>query len=369
MSQARDESAAGDDLSALFTLLGVSALPPEAVAAATGRDVATLPGLPLRELVPGGDTAVRWRPGDGWLTTTSTTAVAVDSAQDRVRALVERVAAALPGRPPRDGAREPADGGNRAGLAVALAVVRLAVTAGVPSAGVSLAGRLWAAAEEADRGFAEALTDAGAAAAAAARDPRALGGLLRSASEWFRRHGDLVRAEEVATSEWEVWRRLGDTPMMAASLWRRADMFALRRRGDRELGCYERLESLHRGRDAHARAGLVRVLTAKGSAFLAYGRVESALESLLRAEKVVRALPDFPPEEQAAVFEWTGRALWASGETRVARRRFFDALALLVDLDERGAERIRRLLEQDQGLERLPPPPHPGRFRGPGAAG
>ncbi|MBW4717176.1 hypothetical protein [Saccharothrix obliqua] len=347
MNQARAEA---DDLSALFTLLDVTALPPGVVAQVTNRDVATLSGVPAHELLPPGGEP-RWR-SDGWLARAPAPAPELDP--PRVRALVERAAAALPGP-------------GREEIAIAVPVLRLAVALGVPAAAVALATRLWAWAGivGVDSAVADAVGDAGAAAAAAVRDPRALAGLLRSASEWAERHGDLAKAEEVAAAEWEVWRRLGDRPGMAAVLWRRADMFAARRRGDRELGCYERLESLHQGQEPHARAGLVRVLAAKGSALLAYGRVEPAAESLLRAEKVVRAWPDFPPGEQAVVLEWVGRALWSAGEPRSARRRWFDALALLVDHDEPAAERLRLLLGREPGADL--PPARPDRFRGPDA--
>ncbi|WNV83049.1 hypothetical protein [Umezawaea sp. Da 62-37] len=245
---------------------------------------------------------------------------------------------------------------TRQELQVIVAAVRPAVTTGAAEDGVLLARRLWATAEAIglDADCADELAAAGAAAAAAARDPQSLGELLRSTSLWFQQHGDLIKAEKWATSEWEVWRRLGQTSLMAECLWRRADMFVVRGRGERELGCYERLESLYQGSDASARADLVRVVAAKGIALLAYGNVEAGLVLLSRADKMVRTSPDFPPVEQAAVVEWTGRALWACGKTGTARRRFVAALALLVDHDDTAADRVRQLLAHDQSSELLP---------------
>ncbi|MEV0676043.1 hypothetical protein AB0I60_05910 [Actinosynnema sp. NPDC050436] len=353
MSQARDESAAIDDLSALYDLLGAAALPPVVVAAALGPGRADLSSPDLAEVG-------RWR-ADGWLVATSTPATRSVVSPERRRAVVDRVVRALLDdlAVERDaGVRWVAEGTHR----VVLAVARLASAEVRPSAAVSLLALLWAAPGAAgfEPDFAREAVDLGLDAASAARDPHALAGLLRAASRWSEARGDLARAEELASWEWEVWRRLDDLPEMAATLWRRAGMFAARRRGDRELGCYERLESLHRGE--HARPRLARVLAAKGSAFLAYGRVPAAVDALQRAERMVRSLPDFPPVEQAAVLEWSGRALWASGEPGVARRRFFDALALLVDRDEPGADRVRDLLAHDRGAEL--PPAHPDRFPG-----
>ncbi|MCE6995070.1 hypothetical protein LZG04_09650 [Saccharothrix sp. S26] len=239
-----------------------------------------------------------------------------------------------------------------------LGVADAANAADLPSSASPITALLWAVAEVAgfDPGFVRALVGTASRAAIARRDPESLTAVLRSAWVWFERRGDLAAAEEHASREWDLWRRAGRTAEAVRLLWWRAEMARRRGRADLELRCYERLESLHDtdGVDADERAALVRVWAATASALLAHDRADLAVDRARRAENAVRALPDFPPVEQALVFEWSGRALWARDSVGPARRRFSEALALLVDVDDTASDRIRGLLAHDQGHP-LPP--------------
>jgi hypothetical protein len=86
---------------------------------------------------------------------------------------------------------------------------------------------------------------------------------------------------------------------------------------------------------------------------LEVGRVDSAIDYATRAQDAVEALPDAPARQRAEVAVLLGRALWASGAESVARRRFSHALALLVDVDDAAADRVRALLGAPTGT-RLP---------------
>ncbi len=368
MSQARDESAVIDVLPVLFEVVAVDALPAWLVALAAGVEVAVVDGLAL-----GDRFAVRRRP-DGRLVSGGTSRT-VDIGSGRVVEVVERIAegtlrlladasVAL-----RGSGADPAGDEGAARRWVhdhrdcVLGVAGAANAVGRSSSASSLATLLWDAADAAafDSGFVRALTEVGVHAAVTGRAPETMAGLLRSAWVWFEGRGDLASAEEYALREWDLWRRAGRTTEAAWLLWWRADMFRRRGRGDLELRCYERLESLY-GNDED-RAALARVRAGTAAALLSYDRADLAVDWARRAEHAVRALTDFPPVEQALIFEWSGRALWASGAIGAAKRRFSDALALLVDVDDDAADHVRRLLAHDH--DRPLPPAVPDRYPAP----
>jgi hypothetical protein len=51
----------------------------------------------------------------------------------------------------------------------------------------------------------------------------------------------------------------------------------------------------------------------------------------------------------ARILVWCGRARWEQGQHGAARRRWSRALALLVDVDDAAANRVRALLATDPG--------------------
>lgn len=369
MGQARDGSAVVDVLPVLSGALGAGAAPAWLVARAAGVDVAAVDGLPAG-LLPAG------RRPDGWVVLAPTRRP-VDAG--RRREVVGRVAAEALDRLGAAAARsrgEPSPGPAgrwvREHRECLLGVAGAANEAGLTSTALSLAVLLWGvggatpadsppdAGSDAgsDAGFVTALTDVGTRAAVAERAAGTMADLLRSAWVWFARRGDPAAAERYAVREWDLWRRAGRPAEAARLLWWRAGMFRLRGRGDLELRCFERLESLCD--ETGDRAALARVRAATAAALLSYDRADAAADWARRAEGVVRALPDFPPVEQALVLEWSGRALWAAGATGPARRRFSEALALLVDVDDEGADRVRLLLAHDQ--DRPLPPAAPDRY-------
>ncbi|MFE9748792.1 hypothetical protein ACFYOT_28120 [Saccharothrix saharensis] len=370
MSQARDQSAVIDALTALSHLVEVDALPPWLVARAAGIDVAT---------TAGDHPAVRRRQ-DGWFLVDRAPRSGGPRAEQDVDVLQRAADGALDhltgmagslrdDAPTTPGGQTAADARRwlRVHEKCVLAVADAANAADLPAAASPITALLRTVAEVAgfDPGFVRALTETAARSAVAERDPESLGAALRSAWVWFERRGDLAAAEEYAAREWDLWRRAGRTADAVRLLWWRAEISRRRGRADLELRCYERLESLHDtdSVDADERAALVRVWAAAASALLAHDRADLAVDWARRAEHAVRALPDFPPVEQALVFEWSGRALWASDAVGPARRRFSEALALLVDVDDTAADRIRRLLTHDRASPL--PPATPDRYPAP----
>ncbi|MGW4116934.1 hypothetical protein ACWEFJ_39185, partial [Actinosynnema sp. NPDC004786] len=236
-------------------------------------------------------------------------------------------------------------------LPVSLATVRAGGRARLRSLAVGLASRLWVCAPtDAPRQWAVDLAEAGTRAAVDDRRPHGLAGLLRLSARWFAAAGDFPTAEAHGVREWVVWKQLDDTEGMIDTLWRRAHVYRAAGRGNRELDCYQRLVSLYRR--VGDRFGLARVRVSRGVALVGVGRDRDAGEQLREAARAVGELDspaDAPPGELASVLEDLGRALWGLGAFGWARRQFSAALRLLVDRDERAAQRVRILLAHPEG--------------------
>lgn len=240
-------------------------------------------------------------------------------------------------------------------LTVSLAAVRAAGRARLRSLATVLTARLWSCAPaEAPRQWAQDLADAGTRAAIDDRQPRRLAGLLRLSARWFASSGDYVTANAHGVREWTLWKELDDIPGMIDTLWRRAGIYRADRRGNRELDCYQRLNSLYRGLDD--RFGMIRTQLARATTLIAVGRTQDAVEQLREAARAADDLTDVPPSELASLLETLGRAFWRTGAVGTAKRQFSGALRLLVDHDEVAAQRIRTLLAHP---EDLPLPQHP----------
>ncbi|MEV0681988.1 tetratricopeptide repeat protein [Actinosynnema sp. NPDC050436] len=222
------------------------------------------------------------------------------------------------------------------------AAVRAGSRAGCHDLAVALAARIWSLpAPPGDRAWAHEVARWGAESAAEARRPDAVAGLLAAAARWFADAGDFATAELHGIRESRTRSEMGVPFGIADALWRRAGIYRRWGRPDAALDCYRELAAGYH--DSDDRQGAARASTAIGATLLESRRPEAAAEQLEQALRLYRGLPGTTPAERAAVLEYLGRALWASGEHGVALRRLDEAMGLLADVDDRAADRIRRL--------------------------
>ncbi|WP_143219160.1 tetratricopeptide repeat protein [Actinokineospora bangkokensis] len=233
--------------------------------------------------------------------------------------------------------------GHRADL---VAGVRACDRDGVRRAGLRLAGAAWAAAGlvPEPRWWAE-LAEAGEALAIAERDPEALVGLLDAAAAVFADHGDRVRAEERWVRALSVARRAG-SPGQDRLLVALAGLYRGWGRLGKALDAQWALVELRAAAGDALGSALARAEV--GATMHAAGRTASAVEHLERAQEAA-ALAGAGPVEHARLLVWCGWARWAQGGPGAAKRCWSRALALLVDVDEDAAQRVRDLLAHGPG--------------------
>jgi tetratricopeptide (TPR) repeat protein len=220
---------------------------------------------------------------------------------------------------------------------------------GLRELGARLAHVVWpVAGSVADPDWWRELAGAGEALAIAGRDPGMLVDLLDRSARVFAAHGDRVGAE----AQW----------VRALAITRRPPGGELRERGAAILG---ELGGLYRewgrlGKALDAYLGLVDLRRAAGAAretaealatvaatMYAAGRPESAAGYFAEA---TRAMPEDTEDPlYARILVWWGRVLWEQGERGPARRRWSQALARVVDVDEDLAEHVRALLATEAG--------------------
>lgn len=221
-----------------------------------------------------------------------------------------------------------------------LAVVRACDRDGAREAGTRLAAAVWPAAGQVrDPRWWEELAEAGEALAIADRDPARLVALLHGSATTFAAHGDRLRAEERWVRALAVTRRDGLVDQGQAVL---SALGALYREWDRlgkALDTYLALVDLRR--EAADPAGTAAALAEVGATMHAAGRVRSAQEYFDRADE---ELNEDTSAAHARILEWCGRTRWEQGQHGAARRRWSRALAMLVDVDDAGADRLRALL-------------------------
>ncbi|MFC4858235.1 hypothetical protein [Actinophytocola glycyrrhizae] len=212
---------------------------------------------------------------------------------------------------------------------------------GARGLGTRLAAAVWPAARlvREPRWWTE-LAEAGEALAVADRDPVALADLLHLGAATFAEYGDRVRAEERWVRALAVTRREGlpgqDRVLSAlGSLYR--DWGRLGKAVDAYLG----LVDVRRG--AGDPAGTAAGLAEVGTTMHAAGRVRSAMDHFDQADELM-GRTGAAPADHARVLVWCGRTRWEQGHHAAARRRWSRALAMLVDVDEDAANRVRALL-------------------------
>lgn len=234
-------------------------------------------------------------------------------------------------------------GDHRAGV---VAAVLACDHDGARGLGIRLAAAVWAAAGLVrDPTWWTELAEAGEALAIADRDPAALADLLHRAAAIFAGHGDRVAAEERWVRALAVARREG-LPDRDRVLCGLGALYRDWGRLGKALDAYLGLVDVRR--DAGDQAGAAAGLAEVGATMHAAGRVRSAMEYFDQADEMM-SRAGVAPADHARVLVWCGRTRWEQGHHGAARRRWSQALAMLVDVDEAEADRVRALLASKEG--------------------
>lgn len=191
------------------------------------------------------------------------------------------------------------------------------------------------------------LAEAGEALAVAGRDPAALVDLLCRGAAVFAAHGDRMRAEERWVRALSVSRRDG-APGQDRALAALGALYREWGRLSKALDAFLGLVDVRRA--AGDPAGTAAALADVGTTMHAAGRVRSAMDYFDQADAVLRDAGG-APSEHARVLVWCGRARWELGQHGAARQRWSRALAMLVDVDEVEADRVRVLLATEPESE------------------
>ncbi|AHI01011.1 tetratricopeptide repeat protein [Kutzneria albida] len=237
--------------------------------------------------------------------------------------------------------------------AVLLAALAVAVQDGDGEDAIRLASWLWSLVPVTpallnDAEWRDRLARAGENAAIHSRNPHALGLLLDLSSACAAQAGDFARAEEQRIRSTAIWRRLGEHDRLVAAVNALGVVYRDWGRLHRALDVYFELIAecqLRNDLRGHAHA-----LHAVGLTMITAGRSDSAVEYLRRADRAFRAMPEPAPVEHAHVAVALGRIYWRQNQFSRARRCFSTALALLVDVDDQAADRVRALLSTQDGL-------------------
>jgi tetratricopeptide (TPR) repeat protein len=191
------------------------------------------------------------------------------------------------------------------------------------------------------------LASAGEALAIADRDPVTLAELLHRSAQTFAEQGDRLRAETQWVRALAVVRRgTGNDELHEAVLAGLSELY----RGWGRLG--EALDAdqavVELRRTAADPIELGKALAQVASTMRAGGRLSSAAEYFAQAGE---ALTD--TDDQALFHAWVlvswGRVLWDQEHHGPARRRWSDALATLIDVDDKAADHVRGLLATPDG--------------------
>lgn len=214
---------------------------------------------------------------------------------------------------------------------------------GARAVGTRLAAAVWPAAGQVpDPRWWEELGQAGEALAIADRDPATLVDLLHGCATTFAAHGDRLRAEERWVRALAITRRDGLDARGQVVLSALGGLYRSWGRLGKALDAYLGLVDLRR--DADDPVGTAEALAEVGTTMHAAGRLRSATEYFDRADEVLSSSAGGSPAAHARILVWCGRTRWEQGQHGAARRRWSRALAMLVDVDENAANRVRGLL-------------------------
>lgn len=219
---------------------------------------------------------------------------------------------------------------------------------GARGLGTRLAAAVWPAAGLVrDPRWWTELAETGEALAIADRDPVALADLLHGGATTFAAHGDRVLAEERWVRALAVMRREG-LPHQDRVLDALGSLYRDWGRLSKALDAFLRLVDVRR--DAGDAAGTAAGLAEVGTTMHAAGRGRSAMDYFDQADEMM-GRGGAAPADHARVLVWCGRTRWEQGQHGAARRRWSRALAMLVDVDETEANRVRALLATEPESE------------------
>jgi tetratricopeptide (TPR) repeat protein len=223
-----------------------------------------------------------------------------------------------------------------------LALIESLIADGHPDTAVSLLSQVWPIVATQARPWPGRLRDCGTRLVDELPTSRVLAQVLRYSAQACRRHEYYQEAELDGMRELAIWRALNDYPGAVNALRHLAETFRSRNRLHRVMDCADQiLQWALRQGDELAVAGAFRDL---GLLTVEAGRPDEAIGYLTRARDIIDTLPGVPVVRQAELIARLGTAMWLSGARSKARRRFSEALALLVDVDDAAADRIRVLV-------------------------
>jgi tetratricopeptide (TPR) repeat protein len=184
----------------------------------------------------------------------------------------------------------------------------------------------------------------GEEAAIAARQPELLVELLDSSAEVYAAAADWPGAERAWLRALAVVEDLGDTARSTHFLHLLTTNYLNWERPHKAVDMLLEIVAIHERagdpvRTAEAQAAVARTMAGAG-------RADAAIEYLGRADRVLRAHPNVSPEVtslHATILSDLGRIHAQLGGINTARNCYHRALALVVDTDDRTAERIRAL--------------------------
>lgn len=235
--------------------------------------------------------------------------------------------------------------------AAVLAAMRACDLDGSRAMGTRLAAAVWPAARLVrEPPWWVDLAEAGEALAIADRDPVALADLLHGAAATFAAHGDRLRAEERWVRALAITRRDGLRDRGEVVLSALGELYRDWGRLSKALDAYLGLVDLRQ--EAGDPARTADALAEVGATMHAAGRLRSATDYFDRADDVMGHLAE--PVSPAAltaharILEWCGRTRWEQDQHAAARRRWSRALAMVVDVDDAVADRVRALLSTEE---------------------
>jgi tetratricopeptide (TPR) repeat protein len=241
-----------------------------------------------------------------------------------------------------------------------IAALRASDRDGLRGLGARLANTAWpGAAALKDPAWWAELSEAGETLAIADQDPAMLTDLLHHSASTFADDGDRTRAEAQWVRALAIIRspraQGGDPERGAAVLAGLAELYRDWGRLSKALDADLALVDLRRA--AGDSVGTAEALATVAGTMHAAGRLNSAAEYLASADNAMSTAPVDTPDlvtAHARILVLRGRALWELGQHASARRPWSRALAMLIDVDDDAAGRVRALLatKSDEPLPR-----------------
>jgi tetratricopeptide (TPR) repeat protein len=195
-----------------------------------------------------------------------------------------------------------------------------------------------------DLGWCRELARYGEEAAIAGRQPELLVELLDSSAEVYASVGDRPGAERAWLRALAVVEDLGDTARSTRFRRLLATNYLNWERPHKAVDILLEVAAIHERAGDLVEAARAQVDAARTMANA--GRADAAIEYLGRADRVLRTHSDTDPEVtnlHATILSELGQVHAQLGGINTARNYYHRALALVVDTDERTADRIRAL--------------------------